>query len=449
MDSIQQRSRELLLPPALPGIPLLGNLLAFQKDASGMLLEGFKKFGPIFSIKFGPKRIAVLIGKENNDFFFSMTDKLLSLREVYQWMIPVFGGDDYTLAAPREKYLEQRKVSLAFFRSERVPYYFSSMVSEATDWVEKLGAHGEFELCSTFGVLLMHIASRAFVGAQFRQYMGDEFREQFGLLAAGVDYLLPPNLPLPRFYRRNMARKKMLAMITQFINQRKAQGFSGDDTLQFMMDFRDDTGKPLSDEAAAGIILKLIFAGHETTQSQLSWGLIQLLQNPEYITKILEEQTNVLNDNMSLAIDKIKKLERLEWALKETERMRPIALALLRHNSETYERSGYQIPKGWLTMISPFVSHRLPEIYPNPEKYDPDRFSPERDIKHNAMNSLCGFGGGSHKCLGINFAYMNMSVILTLLLQHYELELVTLNPQPKKGMVSQPQSPCIVRYMRR
>lgn len=438
-----------LLPPAVPGVPLFGNLFSFQKNAVDFLAKSYEKNGPIFSMKFGPKHIAVLIGKENNQFFFNMTDKMLSIREVYQWMIPVFGGDDYTMSACREKYLEQRKTTLAFFTTTRMPYYVASMEKEVGLWIESLGVRGEFDMCQTFANLLMRIAARAFVGSDFRDQMGEEFRKQYEYLAAGVEYFLPTNLPIPRFWRRDAARKKMNEMVSRFIDKRRNSGIVQEDTLQFMMEFKEENGCHLSNEAIVGLVIKLVFAGHETTQSQLTWALIQLLQNPFYIDVIRQEQAQVFAADSQITEDKLKVLSKLTYALKETERMKPISLALMRHNMAGYERGGFHIPKGWMTMISPLVSHRIPEDFPYPHTYNPERFSPEQDPERLQNNSLCGFGGGSHKCFGMNFAYTNMKVILTALLRAYNLELVNSNPLPKKGLVYQPEAPCMVRYERR
>ncbi|MBA3720791.1 MAG: cytochrome P450 [Parachlamydiaceae bacterium] len=438
----------LPLPPAVRGWPLIGNLLSFQSDPGAFLMNNYEKFGPVFTVQLGPKRIAVLIGKENNQFFFNMTDKLFSLQEVYQCMCPIFGSLDYTLGAPRDKYQEQRKTSLAFFTTNRMPYYFDSMVKETTDWVSKLGPEGQFDMCHTFGVLLMQIASRAFVSTEFRELMGDEFRKQYEHIAAGIDFFLPPSLPLPRFYRRDAARKKLLAMICSFIQRHRSSGYKNDDTLHFMINLKE-SGFSLTDEALAGIVLKLVFAGQENTHSLLTWGLIQLLQDRDYLNEVFAEQTEIFKSDNTFTEEKLKMMDKLTLALKETERLRPVTTALLRYNIESYERGGYQIPKGWMTMISPFVTHRMPEIFPNPNKYDPMRFSPARDPNKTAHNTLCAFGGGIHKCFGMNLAYMDMKVIISILLRHYELELVTKDPKLKKGLVYVPQGPCIVKYKRR
>src|SRR5207247_4443262 len=110
---------------------------------------------------------------------------------------------------------------------------------------------------------------------------------------------------------------------------------------------------------------------------------------------------------------------------------------------------GYEVPPGWLVLTSPAVAHRLPDVFTDPEHYDPLRFSPAR-AEDKRPFSLIGFGGSTHRCLGVNFAYLEMKVILALLVQRYEMELVDPSPKPMRGAKSKwPASPCLVRYRER
>ena len=145
----------------------------------------------------------------------------------------------------------------------------------------------------------------------------------------------------------------------------------------------------------------------------------------------------------------VGEMEYLDMALKETERMRTITSLLMRVIKEPITIGEYDIPKGWLAFICPPVTHRLPEIYSNPDSYDPLRFSPERNEQQ--PYGLLGFGGGPHRCLGTSFAKSEMKVIVSLLMQRYHLALVDPDPQPDTDVVGAqpPQAPCIVRYRRR
>jgi sterol 14-demethylase len=114
-----------------------------------------------------------------------------------------------------------------------------------------------------------------------------------------------------------------------------------------------------------------------------------------------------------------------------------------------FEVSGFLIEKGTLVFLAPAMTHRLPDVFPSPERFDPERFAPPR-LEDKVPHSLIGFGGGTHRCAGVHFAYQEMKVILALLFERYELELLDRNPKPVTGASSAwPASPCRVRYRAR
>jgi sterol 14-demethylase len=406
-------------------------------------------YGPIFSIRLGTRHAAVLLGPEYNRLFFAETDKCLSMREVYRWLIPMF-GDKLVFVAEEDEYREQKAIVWPALEGRKLAGYVGAMEKETMAWLDALGHEGAFDLIESFGRLTMFIAARAFLGENFRKQMGDEFWGLFRDLAGGVEFVLPSNLPLRRFRRRDRARIKLHALISEIINERRIHHGHYDDFLQVLIESRYSNGDPLPDHLIINMILGLIFAGHETTLGHGSWALVQLLQHPDYLARVLEEQEAILDARTQLDLDTLVRLQRMDWALKETERMRPVAQLLMRYTKIPYDVGGYRIPQGWLTLVPPALSHRLPDVFREPDCYDPDRFSRDRAEDRKAAYSLIGFGGGKHKCVGMRFAFTEMKVILSLLLQRYRLELVNPDPRPIAGPTSnRPESPCFVRYQER
>src|SRR6185295_3637488 len=151
-----------------------------------------------------------------------------------------------------------------------------------------------------------------------------------------------------------------------------------------------------------------------------------------------------------VTLDALRRLGALERAIKEAERMRPPLVMLMRKILRDFEYRGYCAPAGGLAMVSPAVSHRLPEIFRDPGKYDPDRFGPGREEDRKHSYTLIGFGGGRHRCIGLTFAQQQVKVIWSVLLQRFELELVQPNHEPDYStFVVGPRRPCLVRYRRR
>ncbi len=436
-------------PPVVPGLPLLGNALDFRANPVDLIRRGYEMYGPLFAIAVGPKHFAVLLGPENNRFFFEQTGNLLSIQKAYQFLIPMF-GDRFLFVVDEAEYKEQRSIVLPAFQGKKLDGYVQAMVAETEDWLATLGDTGSFRLVDAMGSLAIFMTIRAIVGEDFRRRAGAEFWDLFQSLSGGVEYVLPPNLPLPRFRRRDRAKHELHRMLGKIIAERRHGTEEHHDFIQVLSEATYSNGQLLAEPTIVGMILGMVYAGQENTTGHTSWALINLLQNPDYLASVLEEQEAVLGAQPALDLATLRKLDHLEWALKETERLQSSIRFIVRYTTADYDLGGYRVPRGWLTMIAPSVSHRLPQVFADPDRYDPDRFAPGRGEDRKAPNSLIGFGGGLHRCLGVHFAYASMKVILTLLLQRYTLELVDPFPQSVPGpAINRPQKPCLVRYHRR
>jgi sterol 14-demethylase len=269
------------------------------------------------------------------------------------------------------------------------------------------------------------------VGPEVRARIG-EFRPLLTDLARGMEFILPPNLPLPRFRRRDRARRRLTQMIEPILAARRAAPGERDDFLQTMVD--DETLR--ADDTLVGMALCTLFTGYITSAAQMAWTLVLLLQHPAYLESVVDE----LRAGRTL---------RLDWAIKESVRLRPVMSHYARTNAEGYERGGYRIPKGWLTMLCPTVAHRLPELFERPNAYDPERFGPGREEDRRPY-AMIGFSGGFYRCPGSGLGTREIRVVLGMLLERYELELVDEDPPATFDLgVTRPGSPCRVRYRAR
>ena len=130
--------------------------------------------------------------------------------------------------------------------------------------------------------------------------------------------------------------------------------------------------------------------------------------------------------------------------------MHPPLVVLMRVAMDMFRHDGYVVPAGTLVMISPAVSHRIPQVFRDPDAYDPDRFGPDRAEDRRSPGALIGFGGGKHRCIGVAFAYQQVKIIWTMLLRRFELDLLQRpNPPDYSTFVPGPRQPCRVHYRRR
>ena len=192
-----------------------------------------------------------------------------------------------------------------------------------------------------------------------------------------------------------------------------------------------------------------MFAGHETTAGQAAWTIILLLQHPHYLERVLDELEEVAPVGVHIDPKRMVQLDHIEWAVREVERLRPSAEMLMRVAKEEIEFGDYLVPAGWLVQVAQEIGHKLPAYFDQPEQFDPLRFAPDRAEDKQHRFGLFGFGGGTHKCTGMNFANNEMTIITALLFREFELELVTQKPQIERGLGASRPSETVIRYRRR
>lgn len=435
-------------PPMVSGgIPVLGHAVEFQKDRLGLVQRGFQEHGNVFSLKLAQQHVAVVIGPENQKQFFAETDKKLNIQEPYRFLRAMFG--DVLFLADHEEYMRQRPFVQEMFKREKMLHYVDVMQEVVQDWMATLGDAGEIELVEQTTYLVQEVAGTCFLGKQAHQEIGREFWEQYAYLSQALDPLLPPNLPLPKFIRRDKAKARMIEILQPIIARRRQNPEQYSDFLQDIIMKEDKNGQQIDEQTVLNLLLGFMFAGHETTAGQAAWTIIMILQHPDYYQLVLDELERVAPYPVHIDPRRMVQLDHISWAVREVERLHPSADMLMRTVKEDTPFSEYVVPAGWLVQVAQEVGHKLPAYFEQPEQFDPLRYSPDRAEDKQDRFLLFGFGGGTHKCTGMNFANNEMTIITALLLREYELELATPDPHIVRGLGASRPSPTILRYRRR
>lgn len=427
------------------GLPFLGSLLEWRRDHVGVYQRAYRRYGPVFAVQLGPQKGVVLIGPKYHEFYFSEVDRKLSVPELYRFVVPMFG--DVLLAAADED-RRRRHVGLlrSAFQGGRLARYHDVMVEEVETWLDTLGDRGSFELWEAVEPLVMKIAAAALMGPEIRAQV-DRFRPLLVDLARGMDFVLPPNLPLPKFFRRDRARRLLTDMLNPVLAERRRNPGQNSDFLQVLVDDVDLRAEGA--DVQIGMALCTIFTGYLTTAAQACWTLVQLLAHRDYLYSVVAELDQV-RQTLPAALASGARTPRLEWAFKESVRLRPVMGHYARTNAEDFEIDGFRMPRGWMTMLCPGVAHRLPEIFADPERYDPERFEPGRAEDKRSPHALIGFSGGFYRCPGQAFGTNEVKVIIGLLLSRYDLDPLSGEAAADVELgVTRPRSPTVVRYRRR
>ncbi len=431
-------------PPILNGgLPYIGHAIEFYRDPENFFRRGYSKHGNVFGIKLLGQPMAILVGPQEQSFFFKSTDKQLDMEKPYQFLAAIFGR--IAFLGPHDTYMLQRPILHSLFTRDQMSSYLPIMSRTINTWMDTLGDSGEFELVDAMTHLVKEVAGRCFLGDEVHERLEAEgFWDQYDALSESLDPLLY-KLPLPKFKRRDEAKKTMRAILQPLIDERRAN--PKQDGFQYFLDQPDGAGVPLPDDIVASFFSALLFAGHETTAGQSAWSVIHLINNPGYQAKVREEVERVLAGSDEVNHVHMREIQLTMAAVQETGRLRPSAETLLREVKEDIELDGYRIPAGWFVMTSTAAAHFIPEYFSDPYSYDPTRFTEKGEGRGF---ELLTFGGGLHKCTGMNFARTEMAIIVALLFRQYELELVT--PFEKigvnRGGSSKPTA-AMVRYKKR
>lgn len=425
---------------------MLGHVVEFVRNPIDLIQRGRREVGDVFSFRLPGRDAVVLLGTDKSRIFFAETDKLLSISSAYPFFRRMFAPDFYFLAEDHDEYKRQQAVVLPRFQGRQLESYVEVMEDETVSLERQLGDAGQFNLTDVFGPLVMRIAARSFLGSDFGARMTRDFYTEFRSFSEGIDFLTPPWLPLPHMVRSKRARDRLRKSLGAMIAERREQPVNPPDFLQQLSESQFADGEPLPDLLLVNMLLLFTWAGHETTTGHIAWALIDLLRNPAELLRMRAEAELVTSP---IGMVDVKILKHLDNCLHETERLHPVAHIIARQAAVDFDFENYRIPQGTQVIVSPAVTHRLPEEYRRPDDFWPDRYGlgPEGKAERR---SLIGFGGGIHRCLGVQFAYLEMKVVLWRLLMDYEFKLLDPDPPKVSGTSSQwPGSPCRVRYRRR
>jgi cytochrome P450 len=270
------------------------------------------------------------------------------------------------------------------------------------------------------------------------QTMNDAFRIAFAQLPFDI-----PGIGYGRSVRRAIARIR--ATLEEIIARHEREGSDAGDIVSMLVAARDEEGHRLSAIQIMDHLLTLFVAGHETLANALTWACYLLAQHPHVTSKLLSELEAELAGQPPTPGD-LERLPYLEQVVKEVLRIYPPAASLSRITREPFEWKGYAFDAGDIIMYSPYVSHRMPEQFCEPEVFRPERFDAVDGEKH-APGAFIPFGAGPRTCLGAPFAMMELKTVLAMLVQRFRLDLipnqrveatVRTTLQPKYGLRMRP-----------
>ncbi len=447
--------------PAVPQVSRLnpddpnGHLEELRTDPIGLMRRVREECGDVGSFRLVDRDVVLVTGAEANEIFFRAPDEVLDQAEAYPFMTPIFGKGVVFDASPERRKEMLRNQAL---RGEQMKGHAETISREIERMVADWDDEGEIDLLDWFAELTIYTTSACLIGPRFREELDATFAQLYHDLERGTDALafVDPHLPIESFRRRDEARLGLVALVQDIIDRRNAApppAREDRDMLDVLISLKKDDGSPhFTADEITGMFISMMFAGHHTSSGTAAWTLIELLRDPELMSRVVRELDDLYADGSSVSFQALREIPVLESALKETLRLHPPLVLLLRVVKEEIEIAGHTIPVGAMVGASPAISNRIPEDFPEPDDFDPGRYiNPRQEDLLNRWTWI-PFGAGRHRCVGSAFAMMQLKAIFSVVLRDYEFELVQPSDSYRDDtskMVIQLQQPCTVRYRRR
>jgi cytochrome P450 len=437
------------LPPGPKALPIVGNMLQFQRDQIDYMQRMRRTYGNMVTIHIGKTPVVMVFRPEHIRYILTEYPRNFTSLQSNGDMTETVGQGLLTLEG--EAHRQQRRFVQPAFHRKRVEGYANTMAQYTLEMLKGWHAGEEKDMAREMQELTLRIVAKSLfnlelasqvheLGQQFTTMMENRRRTLARMLHIRFD------APFTAYGRRMGARRKVDVMIYGLIAQRRAEGRDVGDVLSMLLAAQDE-GNNLTDTQVRDNVMTLMAAGHETTANALTWTFYLLSQNPDACERLLTELQTVLAGEAPTLNDLIN-LPYTEWVIHEAMRLYPPVWRIGRSAIAAFDMGGYHFPKGTLFLISQWVMHRHPEFWENPDEFHPERWDAIHGEKMTQWTYF-PFGGGPRICIGMPFAQLEAKLLLATILQHYTprlvpgfpvqlQQLVTLRPKGGLRMIVEP-----------
>lgn len=422
-------------PPQYRGIS--GKIRLFLRFRGNMLktvVDTFDVYGDTYDLHVDDAHIFVTRDPELLRFALVEESDKYDKDAVYKnpdWGLAFFIGNGL-LTSDGAFWRRQRKLIQPSFHARHIESYAETMVDYAERTADEWRDWREVDVDDAMMKLTLAIVSKTIFG---KDVSGDSARigEALTVLqhTAGNPPLLPPWVPTPRKRQQAKALRQLDEVTYRLIAERRADTGEHGDLLSLLMNARDEDGEGMSDKQVRDEAITIMLAGHETTANALNWTWVLLAQNPQVEARLHAELDAVLGGRRP-TLDDLNRLPYTEMVIKESMRLYPPAYGFSRVANQTTRLGDYDVPKGTVLNLFTYGAHRDPKHWPDPNRFEPERFS-EANEKQIPRYAYLPFGGGPRVCVGNSFAMMEARLLLATLAQRYRLRL-----SPGQAVVTDP-----------
>ncbi len=431
------------------GLKALTTLVRFVGDPIPVMRSLYRERGPVIAFgKINPlskheRLLAMAFGPEYNR-------QILSDPDVFRARGMVLQGPEGSahqrirhglISMNAEQYHRQRKLVMPPLQKKSVEGYRDTIVDLTARLLDTWRDGESHDIWREMQALTLHVASTILFGGRdpeeaFR--IGHMIDAWLAMCFARPVWFFQVNLPGTPYRRLLDHAGRLEAEIRAMIERRRRDGTEGKDMLSILIRARDEDGAAMTEEELIGQANVLFAAAHETNTSALTWTLFLLSQHPRITADLVDELDGTLQGEAP-RIEQFDRLPLLDRVIKESLRILPPVVWSTRIVDQPVRLGPYHLPKGSRVLYSQYMTHHIPELFPNPERFDPDRWVCHEPTPY----AYLPFGAGPRMCSGYAFAMTVLRIVLAMILQRFRLSLVpgaridrkfAITLSPKRGM---------------
>ncbi|MEU6551294.1 cytochrome P450 [Streptomyces sp. NPDC046915] len=425
---------------------LFGGALAFKRDQLGFLAENVDRHGDLF--RFRPLGIPMILANHPDHIQHILVDgeeRYDKDATIFKVVRPVL-RDGLIAIADKDRWSRQRRMMAPHFTPRTVAGFAENMTVETERMVERWerrprSAGDLLDVTDEVGQLALRIVNRSLFSADVSR-AAQAFERAFGaansVLGSFFRFPFPPlSWPTPRRRRLRRAIDDMDRFVSGVISER-LRGSDAErvpaakpDLLTLLLNSVDDDGNAMDLEQLHHEVLNLCIGAYETTTNTLSWAFYMLARHPHVEERLHAEVDEVLGGRVPVFED-LPRLRYTRMIIDETLRVYSPAYQTMRHARAEDVIAGYRIPAGSNVLLNSYLLHRHPEFWPDPERFDPDNFTPER-VAARPKHAYIPFGSGRRVCIGKHFALTELTLALATVARRHRLVL------PERAPVVRPE----------
>jgi cytochrome P450 len=423
--------------PGETGWPLIGNTLKMLKDPPGYARAMQAKYGLVYRhSSFGGMNVT-LLGPDANELVLFDRDKVFSSEQGWGPMLNLLFPRGLMLMDFEKHRVHRRTLSVAF-KPEAMKLYAEALNAGIRARIA-LWSGKSFDFYPAIKELTLDLAATSFLGIPFGPEAAKINQAFVDMVQASIAVIRAP-IPGTAMGRGVAGRKYLIDYFGSEVPKRRAG--NAEDMFSQICRATHEDGSQLSVDEIVDHMNFLMMAAHDTITSSATSLMMLLGRNPEWQVRLREEMIGLGVNGEDLPYDRLNDLVLTDYAFKESMRMMPPVPSIPRRAIKAFEFRGHKFPKGTFVGINTHFVHHMAEHWPEPERFDPMRFSPE-EARGRHKYAWAPFGGGAHMCLGLHFAYMQVKILLWHMLRAHRIDVAATSgvewqawpiPKPRDGL---------------